>query len=297
MSRTDAAAREAQGDPLCAEVTIARWQDARELFGDPQFQDWIFRGQPVTAALETTFERATWDRDGIRMPREAYFQHEKQVMREFQRRAHQFIPEFPRHVAELEWLALIQHHGGPTRLLDFTHSFYVAAFFALERTRGAASIWAMDRRTLNANASAQYRMRVEPELSADFHFDRDDGYRFGRAVREEVTEPIAVSLEPVQMNMRLAAQQGLFVAPFALGHPFEENLAGSFGRPAADLAVRPKMIFPEFPWPSTPVVMIIIPVRAHLDALKDLQRMNVTAATLFPGLDGLARSMAFYLLD
>ena len=215
-----------------------------------------------------------------------------------QRRVYQFIPEAPREVGELEWLALLQHHGGPTRLLDFTHSFYVAAFFALERARPASgTVWAIDQRTLNASASEQYRARVEPALGAGFEFDRDDGARFGRAIREEVTEPIAVSLEPVQMNSRLAAQQGLFVAPLALGQPFEENLAGSFGRPAAALTNRAKANYPEAPWPDTPIVEVRLPVKMHLDALRDLRRTNVTAATLFPGLDGLARSLAYCLLD
>jgi hypothetical protein len=39
---------------------------------------------------------------------------------------------------------LIQHHGGPTRLLDFTHSFYVAAFFALERATEDVAVWAVN---------------------------------------------------------------------------------------------------------------------------------------------------------
>ena len=38
----------------------------------------------------------------------------------------------------------MQHHGAPTRLIDFTWSPYVAAFFALERTLADGVVWAMN---------------------------------------------------------------------------------------------------------------------------------------------------------
>jgi len=38
----------------------------------------------------------------------------------------------------------MQHHGAPTRLPDATHSFPVAAFFAIENSYTPAAIWAFN---------------------------------------------------------------------------------------------------------------------------------------------------------
>jgi hypothetical protein len=43
------------------------------------------------------------------------------------------------------------------------------------------------------------------------------------------------------------------------------------------------------------VIKVLLPLLAHGDALEDLWQMNVTAATLFPGLDGFARSLHYFL--
>lgn len=282
--------------PLCVQTTIDNWQDAHRLVGERWMEGWIFRGhEDATWLLTTSFDRNTWNR-GTALPRSPYFGREKQALIEFKRRVHHYVPEPPRDADELEWLALIQHHGGPTRLLDFTHSFYVAAFFALERSKGEAAVWAIKRDELNTNAAAQYRAKVEPALPDEFDWAQRGLERFNQAVHQGIDVPLAVSLEPSRMNLRLAAQQGLFVVPLAIHEPFLTNLAGSFGRDASALAPRLELRFPDDGWPAdVPIIKMILPPSIHEHALRDLRRMNVTTVTMFPGLDGLARSLSYYL--
>ena len=64
---------------------------------------------------------------------------EERILRIFKRKAHHFLSAGPLPDDDFEWLALMQHHGAPTRLLDFTWSPYVAAFFALQRATGDAA--------------------------------------------------------------------------------------------------------------------------------------------------------------
>ncbi len=55
------------------------------------------------------------------------------MIRKCKRRIHHFPTSERIPQNETEWLALIQHFGGPTRLLDFTLSPFVAIFLALEK--------------------------------------------------------------------------------------------------------------------------------------------------------------------
>ena len=69
---------------------------------------------------------------------------EARILRIFKRKAIHFLDIVPDRDDDFEWLALMQDHGAPTRLLDFTWSPYVAAFFALERTLNDGVVWALN---------------------------------------------------------------------------------------------------------------------------------------------------------
>lgn len=63
----------------------------------------------------------------------------------YRRTAHTVAQQLPDDDDWIGWMSLIQHYGGPTRLLDFTESIFVAAFFA------AASVNAASNRSAGAH--------------------------------------------------------------------------------------------------------------------------------------------------
>jgi hypothetical protein len=166
-------------------------------------------------------------------------------------------------------VALMQHHGAPTRLLDFTKSPFVAAFFALERAIGTSAVYA-----LNTPALWHAVPRERPELTREAIDPRLPG-KFEYYFMQNVHEVVWVG-EPMQMDRRLVAQSGMFALPGLLDRPLDQILDGY----ATDAPLMQKLLLP----PSI-----------RDEAMRTLYRMNITHASLFPDLDGLARSLAFEL--
>ena len=127
---------------------------------------------------------------------------EERILRIFRRKAHLLLTHIPDENDLLEWLALMQHHGAPTRLIDFTWSPYVAAFFALERAVCDSAIWAIFPSALPKTMGEMYKeFLMKPQRT------------------------IAVG-EPMRMNQRLVAQAGTFVMPGTLDETIESLAPG-----------------------------------------------------------------------
>jgi hypothetical protein len=273
------------------QIRVDSWEDAVVL--GKGLAGHVFRGQSDAKwLLSTTIERAA-RRYGF--PNGALRNREVMLLNNFQRRAHHYVDDPPSLEDRLEWFALMQHHGAPTRLLDFSHSFYVAAFFSMESAEQDAAIWALSTEftmghTSNLLSETKTMLDLEEESRAvlQAHFS---GLQ---------TSTCVMLVEPQRMNARLAVQQGCFVVPGDLSKSFMENLAHCLEVDVTALAakrVRSMRRGDADRLFDTPIVKIVLPKEIHNQAVWDLDQMNVNATSLFPGLDGFARSLHTWFRD
>jgi hypothetical protein len=286
--------RSEHGDKSVVQIRVNTWEGAVVL--GKALARHVFRGQSnaqwfLSTTLERAGQRYGWSITELR-------KREVVLLDTFQRRAHHYVNAPPSVLDRLEWFALMQHHGAPTRLLDFSHSFYVGAFFAMEFAQQDAAIWALsDVFTMKHTSNLIMRAKLISDLNEE-----------SRAVVEthfsgHQNSACVMLVEPHRMNDRLAAQQGCFVVPGNINKTFMENLAlGLEVDVVALLAERARsMRRPDRDrgglLSNTSVVKVILPQKIHNAALFDLAQMNVTAASLFPGLDGFARSLHGWFRD
>jgi len=200
---------------------------------------------------------------------------ERALLTSFKRRAHHYLGDLPEADDNLEWLALMQHHGAPTRLLDWTRSPYVALFFAFERARepsGYSALWAINVDWCLQRSRQVVEQRVRRNLNPQ---DTLGGAAVFNQVFLEATIEFVAPLQPFRMNERLTIQQGLFLCPGSAQAPFMQNLKGLDNNSTLRNSLH----------------KLRIPRSLRAEVLKALARMNIGRATLFPGLDGFAQSL------
>ena len=254
------------------EVRCESWdrlESTIERFAGPKPYEWFFRGQ----------RQASWGLEP-RIEREfnlAFIEGaERQMLGDFKSKAHLYTASTPAGEDTAGWLAMMQHHGTPTRLLDWTYSAYVALFFAVEAEGGDgddAAIWGIHIDAFEG-VSRRRAARIR-DIGAGAVLAAADPFNtlaFGPYFVPGTETGLVVQILPQYQVSRLSAQQGCFLFNCNAYKRFEDSLLEMMsGVPCR--------------W----LIKITFPRGLRDECLKRLMHFNIHPATLFPDLDGLAK--------
>ncbi len=254
---------------------------------NPYKERWIFRGvRNAEYSLESKLEREinlkNTLEETLKVGKKTTFINikntESYLLTQFKRAANQFLESSMVPDNEIEWLALMQHYGAPTRLLDFTRSPYIACFFAFEEDEGngKCAIWAINESWFINNSSILIdHKKVTPKKLRDSSYIAKEEFK-NIFLKDSVS--VILPIVPLRSNQRLLVQQGLFLCSGAAQKGFFEKNLLSYKKNVKDMQKNIHKI-----------IIDISPIRHHV--LSELNFMNINRASLFPGLEGFATSL------
>lgn len=258
--------------PVVVEYEAHSWNDLMDhLFGESWREDLgrfrsshVFRGLPCSS-----FDL----RPSLSRPARDYSKVENHLLRAFKKYARQTVTH-----EDSIWnlLALAQHHGLPTRLLDWTYSPMVALHFLTENESKFDQdgvVWAVNTDRTNESLPPSLRGLLRKEGSSVFTAEM-----LSRAASnlEEFdalsTSEFVAFFEPPSLDARMVNQYALF-----------SLMSSPTGCMDQWLAERPDHY-----------KRVIVPAGLKREVRDRLDQANVTERVLFPGLEGISRWAARY---
>ena len=248
-------------------MQVTSWNDLQDTLFEESWNPelgrfrsrFAFRGQSdARYPLETTL---------IRLGGE-FVELERHILRNFRKYAH-------RNVVERDllwhWLSVAQHHGLPTRLLDWTYSPFIAAHFAtanIDKFDADGAIWAVNYVKAHELLPERLRFQLRNEGANVFTVEMlSESVKSLRELSELSEEGFVVFFEPPSIDDRIVNQFALF-----------SLMSKSTATLDAWLSDHPEI------WRQ-----VVIPAELKWEIRDKLDQGNITERVLFPGLDGLSR--------
>jgi hypothetical protein len=226
-----------------------------------------FRGHGrVHASLRTSLTRVGGD----------YARKERHLLRNFRKYAHRTAVGVD---SVWDWLSLAQHHGLPTRLLDWTYSPYVALHFATAQLRHFdedGEIWAVNYARTNELLPAGLQDILHREGSDVFTGEMLAGLAPTLEEFDALGDTdFVLFLEPPSLDDRIVNQAALFSVMSTPHTDLDGWLASQPG------ACR----------------RMILPAALKWEVRDKLDQAHISERVLFPGLDGLSRWLERYYTE